>query len=149
MRPYNGSDRHFLQLRNRRSICAMVDATNDAVIFIAGSGTRQGDTPSAQEFAVTFQSIVRKFDHRWYTPLETSYFVARHPCRPNFVYMGSSTWSDDLLKWKILPNDGKEKRNLQDIVDDFRGFLAPHGLDLNVSKTQVLCCFSGHGVYCS
>eukprot|EP00930_Biecheleria_cincta_P012046 TRINITY_DN11535_c0_g1_i1.p1 TRINITY_DN11535_c0_g1~~TRINITY_DN11535_c0_g1_i1.p1 ORF type:complete len:366 (+),score=39.46 TRINITY_DN11535_c0_g1_i1:1391-2488(+) len=65
------ADLHFLQVRNRRILCLMGSPETDAFIFAANSGTRQGDTPAAQEFASAYQLIVRNFDRSRYSPLET------------------------------------------------------------------------------
>lgn len=82
MRDYTNSDKHFLQLRNRQSLCVMGDAINHAGVFAAGTGTRQGVTPAAQQFAHTFQTIVRKFDREhWRKTFSSSdiHFSARIP----------------------------------------------------------------------
>ena len=44
-------------------VCVLlIDSLDHALVFVAGSGIRQGDTPAAQNFSAAFQRIIQSFN---------------------------------------------------------------------------------------
>lgn len=140
---FSPSDRRYLQLRNRRSLCILGDALGRAIIYIAGTGTRQGDTPAAQEFAIAFHKLVRAFDHSEYNALESAYFALTCPITKTHTFLGSTTWADDLLKWKILTSNLCVEHEATRVSDVFSRILEPAGMALNPKQLSSLCRFLG------
>ncbi|CAE8593443.1 unnamed protein product, partial [Polarella glacialis] len=73
------SDLHFLIRRHRHSLTLLIDAAQQAGAFRAMTGTRQGDTSAAQEFAKAYDSAIRNWRRHRYTVLDRHCFVARDP----------------------------------------------------------------------
>lgn len=143
MKRLGQSDKYFLQLRNRRSLCLQTDNHNTALVYLVGTGTRQGDTPATQEFSSAFQRVTQQFDKQQYNVLESMYFVARHPWIQRSIFLASSLWADDFLRWRILLNNGNEKAACDQLDAKFKQAVNSVGLDLNPKKTQFLVCFAG------
>ncbi|CAE8618244.1 unnamed protein product [Polarella glacialis] len=137
------SDLHFLLSRHRQSLTFLTDAQQHAGVFRAMTGTRQGDTSAAQEFAKTFYSAIRDWCKSRYTVLDRLRFVARDPWTRTPVCLNSVLFADDLLKLIAVPRGSSPAQQLDSTIESLQQALHSLKLDLNMGKLQLMAFKQG------